>query len=114
MTDTDQPDTPPVEMYRVRTGVAFSSSASSGSVDYYESREAMLTALLAAQLDLLLKDDSRTDRNVARRRRLWRDFLKGDDYPKVTNVFGVHQLVEGQWLPLELTFTEPTVTADLA
>lgn len=112
MTDTESV-TEPVEIFRIRTGVSLSSSSSSGSVNYHESRDAMLTQLLAAQLDLLLKNDGGTERSVARRRRLWRDFLKGDDYPKVTNVFGVEQLVDGQWLPLKVTFTEPTVTAEL-
>ena len=103
-----------VEIYRVRTGVASSPSAGMGRTDYYESKASLLTALLAAQLDVLLKDDSRVERSVAHRRRLWRDFLKGDDYPKVTNLFEVSQLIDGQWLPLEVHFIEPMVTAELA
>lgn len=104
----------PVEMYRVRTGMKFTAGGSSGDVKYYESREWMLSDLLAAQLDKLLEDGLNTERNVARRRRLWRDFLKGDDYPKVTNIFAVEQLVDGHWQLLTITFAEPTITAELA
>lgn len=106
---TDTTDAPRAEVYRLRLAVARSHSSSSGEVEYFESRLRLEDALLAAQLDALIEDSRGGDRTVTRRRRLWRDFLKGSDYPHITRIVAVERFDDGTWTPLEVAFTEPTV-----
>jgi hypothetical protein len=109
-TETDQePDK--AEVYRARFAIKLSSSGSTGDWRYYESREQLAGDLLAAQLDVLLEEGNRSaTRHVYRQRRLWRDFLKGDDYPKVTKVLSVDRFEGGRWVPLAVEFHEPSIT----
>jgi hypothetical protein len=78
-------------------------------VDYYESLARLEDDLLSAQLDIVIADRA-VDHQTTSRLRLWRNFLKGDDYPKVTQVIAVERFDDGRWVPLTFEFTAPHVT----
>jgi hypothetical protein len=102
------------EVFRAKYSVDLTHSASTAEWKYYESRQTLANDLLAAQLDVLVASgNSHSERHIWRRRKLWRDFLKGDDdYPKVKQILSVDRFDNGVWIPVGVTFTEPSITFD--
>lgn len=108
MTETTPAAEPRAEVYRARLGVANTPMSSTSRVDYYESLARLEDDILAAQLDVLLSERN-VEANTRRRLRLWRDFLKGDEYPRITQVIAVERFDDGRWVPLNIEFTAPQV-----
>lgn len=98
-------------VFRLRLGIDYSANASGGDWRLYDDIADLKHDLVAAYVDVLISKE-REDRERSRLASYWRKRFRGDDetYPRVSNIFGVEQLIDGEWVGVVPEFTDPAVS----
>lgn len=100
-----------VEMYRAKYGVK-RGGTSWGDWKYYENQSDRLKVdLLEAHLDLMYERAQRPHNWLnLMTASTWSKKLFGERDRKITNVYAVEKLVDGEWNEVTVNFVEPKVT----
>lgn len=100
-----------VEMYRMNVGMK-RGATTWGKTDHYESREALERALLLARISV---EKFQARGNMMYLLNYWADKIleqtKGNE--SVYRIVRVEQLVDGDWVPINYTFTPPSLVLEL-
>lgn len=103
-------------MFRAHFSIDLSYNASTGDRRHYESLEELRCDLVQARADEMIA--SATNAQIPRPMRMlakqWRSFWRQDteSHPRVKKINGVEQFVDGQWIPLTVTFIDPDVIVE--